>query len=69
MNTKQTDAQVKTQLINHINALKGAAIYYGFDYPTNPIENESVEGLREFLGELRKYIDKSIRQEMRKLIR
>lgn len=70
MTTKQTDAQVKAQLIRHINAVKGAAIYYGFDYPTNPnLENQTVENLQEFFEELGKYIDKSIRQEMRKLIR
>lgn len=69
MTTKQTDAQVKAQILNHINAIKGAAIYYGFDYPTNPIEHESAEALQKFLDELRNFVQQEIRLEMRKLIR
>ena len=67
MTINNTDAQVKAQIIQRINNLKSAAISRGFDYPTEPIENESVENLSEFLYEISEYIlDHDLTEEARK---
>ena len=57
MSMKNTDAQVKAQIINKINNLRSDAEFYGYDYPTDPnLESESIENLREFLHELSVFI-------------
>jgi len=57
MNTENTDAQVKAQIIQRINDLRTDAEFYGYDYPTDPnLESESIENLREFLHELSVFI-------------
>lgn len=67
MSMKQTDAQVKARIIQRINNLKTEAISRGFDYPTDPIENESVENLSAFLYEISEYIlDHDLTEEARK---
>ena len=57
MNTNNTDAQVKAQIISQINNLRTDAEFYGYDYPTDPnLESENIENLREFLHELSVFI-------------
>lgn len=65
MNSKNTEAQVKAQVISQINDLRGDAEYYGFDYPTDAnLETETVETLNEFLHELSVYILESVIAEI-----
>jgi len=65
MSMKNTDAQVKAQIISNINNLRTDAEFYGYDYPTDAnLESESVENLREFLRELSEYILDGIIAEM-----
>ena len=67
MSMKNTAAQGKAHIIQRINNLKSEAISRGFDYPTEPIENESVENLSEFLYEISEYIlDDILTEEARK---
>ena len=47
---------LKTQFITSINSLKHDAIRLGFDYPTQPIENESLSTIIEFHTEMLTYI-------------
>lgn len=56
MNTKNTDAQVKAQIIQRINSLKPDAIAQGFDYPTQSPEDATVAELLDFLVEISAYI-------------
>jgi hypothetical protein len=56
MINENTDAQVKAQIIQRINALKPDAIAHGFDYPTQAPETATVEELLDFLVEVSAYI-------------
>ena len=66
MSMKNTDAQVKAQIISNINNLRSDAEFYGYDYPTDAnLESENVENLREFLRELSEYILDGVIAEMK----
>lgn len=56
MKSENTDAQVKAQIITLINNYRPRAEYLGFDYPTEPIENNSAIDLLIFLEEILEYI-------------
>ena len=56
MSMENTDAQVKAQIIQRINALKSDAIAKGFDYPTQSPESATIEELLDFLVEISAYI-------------
>jgi hypothetical protein len=56
MINEYTEAQVKAQIIQRINALKGDAIAEGFDYPTQAPETATVAELLDFLVEISAYI-------------
>jgi hypothetical protein len=45
----------RENLIKQINKVKPEAIKAGFDYPTQPIENATVEELAEFYTEIQAY--------------
>jgi hypothetical protein len=45
----------KSYYIERINKVKPEAIKAGFDYPTQPIENATVEELAEFYAEIQAY--------------
>ena len=53
---ENTDAQVKAQITQRINALKRDAIAHGFDYPTQALETATVAELLDFLVEISAYI-------------
>ena len=52
----KTENLLKTQFITSINSLKFEAIRLGFDYPTQPIENESLSTIIKFHREILTYI-------------
>lgn len=52
MKSKKTEAQVKAQIIARINGYRETAILYGFDYPTQDIENCETTVLIDFLEEI-----------------
>lgn len=66
MSMKNTEAQVKAQIISQINNLRTKAEFYGFDYPTDAnLESESTANLSEFLREISVYILDGILAEMK----
>lgn len=56
MINKNTEAQVKAQIIQRINDIKPQAIDLGFDYPTESPENVSVNELISFLVEISVFV-------------
>ena len=53
---KTENELLKAQYITSINSLKYDAIRLGFDYPTQPIENESLSTIIAFHREILTYI-------------
>ena len=66
MVNKNTEAQVKAQLIQRINARKSEAIFYGFNYPTQPLESVEYAKLLELQDEVRGYILNAVIEEFTK---
>lgn len=56
MNTKNTEAQVKAQVIQAIEELKEYAISLGFDYPTEDISQATDAQLIDFLIDIQRYV-------------
>jgi hypothetical protein len=56
MKIENTEAQVKTQLIQAIQVYKDEAISLGFDYPTQPIEDADTAVLILFYTDLVDYV-------------
>jgi hypothetical protein len=50
------EMQMKNAIIKQILELKTSAINSGFDFPTQEIESASLEELKEFLEELKQYL-------------
>ena len=50
------EMQMKNEIIEQILSLKTSAINSGFDFPTQEIESASLEELKEFLEELKQYL-------------
>ncbi len=47
---------MKNEIIEQILSLKTSAINSGFDFPTQDVESASLEELKEFLEELKQYL-------------
>jgi hypothetical protein len=50
------EMRMKNEIIEQILSLKTSAINSGFDFPTQEIESASLEELKEFLEELKQYL-------------
>jgi hypothetical protein len=50
------EIKMKNEIIEQILSLKTSAINSGFDFPTQEIESASLEELKEFLEELKQYL-------------
>ena len=50
------ETRMKNEIIEQILSLKTSAINSGFDFPTQEIESASLEELKEFLEELKQYL-------------
>jgi hypothetical protein len=50
------EMRMKNEIIEQILSLKPLAINSGFDFPTQEIESASLEELKEFLEELKQYL-------------
>jgi hypothetical protein len=50
------EMRMKNKIIEQILSLKTSAINSGFDFPTQEIESASLEELKEFLEELKQYL-------------
>ena len=50
------EMQMKNEIIEQILSLKTSAINSGFDFPAQEIESASLEELKEFLEELKQYL-------------
>jgi hypothetical protein len=50
------EMRMKNEIIEQILSLKTSAINSGFDFPTQDVESASLEELKEFLEELKQYL-------------
>jgi len=56
MTVMNKEIKMKNEIIEQILSLKTSAINSGFDFPTQEIESASLEELKEFLEELKQYL-------------
>jgi hypothetical protein len=56
MTVMNKETQMKNEIIKQILELKTSAINSGFDFPTQDVESASLEELKEFLEELKQYL-------------